>query len=111
MTYQGLNEKQVQELKNKFGENLIPFKEKDKWISILLSQFKSPLIYILIIVELISLFFKEYFDASLIGVVVIVNVLMGFFQEHSAKKTLSALKKILKPKAIVIRDGQRKEVK
>jgi len=110
MTYQGLNEKQVQELKNKFGENLIPFKEKDNWLSILLSQFKSPLIYILIIVGLISLFFKEYFDASLIGVVVVVNVLMGFFQEYNAKKTLSALKKILKPKTIVIRDGQRKEI-
>ncbi|HPO75328.1 MAG TPA: HAD-IC family P-type ATPase, partial [Candidatus Pacearchaeota archaeon] len=42
--------------------------------------------------------------------VIVVNVLMGFFQEYNAKKTLTALKKILKPKAIVIRNGERKEI-
>ena len=110
MSHEGLNEKEVLELRQKFGENVIPYKEEAAWLSVLFSQFKSPLIYIVIIVGLISLIFKEYFDALLIGAVVVLNVLMGFSQEHHAKKTLSALRKILKPKTIVIRESQRKEI-
>lgn len=110
MLDKGLSEKQVLGLRKKCGENVIPFKEETTWLSILFSQLKSPLIYILIIVGLISLIIKEYFDASLIGFVIIINVLMGFFQEHNAKKTLTVLRKILKPKTMVIREGQRKEV-
>jgi len=110
MLHKGLSKKQVLELRKKFGENIIPLKEETTWLSILFSQLKSPLIYILIIVGLISLILKEYFDAGLIWFVIIINVLMGFFQEYNAKKTLTALRKILKPKTIVIREGQRKEV-
>ncbi|KPJ57336.1 hypothetical protein AMJ49_01945 [Parcubacteria bacterium DG_74_2] len=110
MLYKGLSEKQVLKLKKKYGENIIPFKEEATWLSISFSQLKSPLIYILIIVGLISLILKEYFDAGLIAFVIIVNVLMGFFQEYNAKKTLTALRKTLRPKTIVVREGQRKEI-
>jgi len=110
MLYQGLSEKEVLELRKKLGENIIPFKGEATWLSILFSQFKSPLIYILVVVGVISLFLKEYFNTILIGAVIVLNVVMGFFQEYNAKKTLVALKKILKPKAIVIREGKRKEV-
>jgi len=110
MLPEGLSEKKVLELREKFGENAIPLKEGTAWFSILLSQLKSPLIYILIIIGLISLFFKEYLDVILIWSVIILNTLMGFFQEYHVEKTLAALRKILKPKAIVIREGKRKEI-
>jgi len=110
MIAKGLSEKQVLGLREKFGENTISSKKKTAWFSILLSQFKSPLIYILIIIGLISLFFKEYFDLILIWSVIILNTMMGFFQEYHVEKTLAALRKLLKPKAIVIREGIRKEI-
>ncbi|MDO8524664.1 MAG: HAD-IC family P-type ATPase [bacterium] len=110
MLQEGLSEKQVLELRNRFGENSIPSKKKTSWFLILLAQLKSPLIYILIVIGLISLFFKEYFDVILIWSVVALNTLMGFFQEYHVEKTLIALRKILKPKAIVIREGKRKEI-
>jgi Ca2+-transporting ATPase len=108
--YKGLDNEQVLELRQKFGENILEFKEAATWLSILLSQLKSPLIYILIVVSLVSLYFGEYFDTILVISVVILNVLMGFFQEYKAKKILDSLKKILNPKTIVIRGGQRKEI-
>jgi Ca2+-transporting ATPase len=110
MQNQGLSKNEVLELRKKFGENIIPFKEKVSWFSVLLAQLKSPLIYILVIVGSVSLFFREYTDAGLIGFVVILNTLMGFFQEYNAQKTLIALRKILKPKAIVVRNGERREI-
>lgn len=106
----GLSESQAIELRNEFGENSLPQRENASWILIFLSQFKSPLVYTLIVVSAISFFLKDYLNVVLILVVVLVNSLMGFFQEYRAQKTLLALRKILKPKIIVIRDGKRREI-
>jgi len=108
--HKGLNDEEVLELRQKFGENILEFKEAATWLSILLSQLKSPFIYILIAVGLISLYLREYFDTVLIVSVMILNISMGFFQEYKAKKILDSLRKILNPKTIVIRNGQRKEI-
>lgn len=108
MEYLGLSESEVLALKKKFGENVILEKEKISLIKILLTQLKSPLVLILAIVAGISLFFGEFFDFVLIISVLILNTLMGFFQEYNAKRTLYALRKILKPMAMVIREGKRK---
>lgn len=106
----GLLENQVIELRAKFGENSFLEKEDTSWVLIFLSQFKSPLVYTLVVVSAISFFLKDYLNVGLILIVVLVNALMGFFQEYRAQKTLVALRKILKPKIIVIRDGKKKEI-
>ncbi len=110
MPKQGLSKKEVLNLKKKFGDNLLPTKEGTSRLSLFLSQFKSPLIYILIFAALVSLYFRELIDFYLIAIVIIIDALMGFYQEYHAEKTLLALKKILKPKAMVIRDGERQEI-
>lgn len=110
MIENGLTTHQVSKLKQKHGDNLIPQKEKSNWFTILFSQFKSPLIYLLIAVGIISFIFNEKLDALLINLVIFFNVAMGFFQEYSAQKTLSALKKIVRSKSYVIRDGKRIEI-
>jgi len=110
MIEKGLKEKEVLELRKKFGENVLPHKTKYTWFSILLEQFKSPLIYILFFAAAISFYFQKYSDIALIGAVVFLNIIMGFYQEYSAQKTLQALRSILKQKTIVIRDGIKKEI-
>ncbi|MEK7557955.1 MAG: HAD-IC family P-type ATPase [Patescibacteria group bacterium] len=110
MLHQGLNESEVRKLKEKFGENSLPIKEQLSVWAIFFSQFKSPLIYILFFVGLISLFFKEYIDASLIALVGLFNALLGFFQEYNSQKVLVALKNIIKPKALVIRNGHKIQI-
>lgn len=104
----GLTEREVLELRKKYGENLISGKEKINHFLIFLSQFKNPLLYILFFVGIISLVFKEFFDFVLVIAVAFLNAVMGYFQEYNAKKTLFALRKILKPQALVIREGKRK---
>ncbi|HNW96318.1 MAG TPA: cation-transporting P-type ATPase [Candidatus Paceibacterota bacterium] len=108
--HKGLSDNQVLTLKEKFGDNVLEFKETATWLSILLSQLKSPFVYVLVGVALISLYFRQYVDTILVVSVLILNILMGFFQEYKAKKILDSLRKILNPKAIVIRNGQRKEI-
>lgn len=110
MIHNGLKQSEIFALQKKFGTNTLPAKEDLSWLSILFSQFKSPLIYILVLVGLISWIFGQATDALLVSAVIVLNVSMGFFQEYRSQKTLLALSKVLKPKALVIRDGERKEI-
>ncbi len=107
---QGLNQTEVEENRRRFGSNLIPGGKRLVWLRILLSQFKSPLVYILLVAAVITYFLGEYVDMGVILVAVIVNTLLGFFQEYRAEKSLFALKKILTPKVLVIREGREKEI-
>ncbi|MCL5407097.1 MAG: HAD-IC family P-type ATPase [Patescibacteria group bacterium] len=106
----GLNENQVLGLRLQFGENVLLVKKEISWTTILWAQFKSPIIYILLAVGGISFLMGEKIDGSLTLAVLVVNVLMGFYQEYSAHKTLEALRRLIKPKTVVIRDGKRIEI-
>lgn len=110
MKYQGLSEKQILKRKEEFGDNALPEKEQGSPLFLFLSQFNNSLVYILFFVLIISLLFKEFLDAILIGIVVIANSILGFIQEYKAQKTLQALRKIIKPKTTVIREGKQKTI-
>lgn len=106
----GLNGGQIAALQNQFGENTLFSKDKISGVEIFSEQFKSPLIYILLVVGSVSLILGEYIDSSLVLLVLVVNVTMGFCQEYNAQKTLAALRGLLKPRTVVIRDGERTEI-
>ncbi len=106
----GLTKSEVLEQRRKFGENRLPAeKPTSPWI-LLLNQFKSPLIYIILVAALVSLIANEISDFAIIIAVVIIDVILGFVQEYQAQKTYTALKGLLKPTTTVIRDGERCEV-
>ena len=107
----GLNEKEVLSSRKKYGENIIPEKQRFMVLSILIAQFKSPLVFIILIAAIVSIFLKEYTDAGLMFTVIVFNAIMSFLQEYKAQKTLLALKNILTPETNVIRDGHIKKIK
>lgn len=109
-TLDGLSANQVTELRKRFGENRLPPEKNVSSWTILINQFKSPLIYIILIAAGISLALGEISDFTIIMFVVVADVIMGFVQEHKAQRTYIALKNLLKPIAIVIRGGRRQEV-
>lgn len=106
----GLNSDEIQKRLQKFGPNTIKREQSFSWLTIFINQFKSPLIYILALAGLITWLMKDRTDAIVIFSAVIVNSFVGFLQENKASKALWALKKILKVKTIVIRDGYKKEI-
>ncbi|MFH1656432.1 MAG: HAD-IC family P-type ATPase, partial [Candidatus Nealsonbacteria bacterium] len=68
-------------------------------------QFKSPLIYILVIAGIMVLIFKEYTDAIVIFGAVFINTIVGYIQENKASNSLNELKKVFKIKVKTLRDG------
>jgi len=107
---QGLSVGEVRDKQAKYGKNILPEEKTTSAIKIFLSQFANPLVYILCLVALVSLSLQKYFDIVLILGVVFVNALMGFFQENKTQKTLTALKKLVKPSARVLRDNKKQEI-
>jgi Ca2+-transporting ATPase len=106
----GLSEKEAENRLKKFGLNKIPEEEKWTAIKIFLNQFKSPLIYILVVAGIITIFLKDYNDSIIIFLAVLLNSMIGFLQEYKAEKTLSMLKKIVKEEAKVLREGNLKVI-
>jgi Ca2+-transporting ATPase len=106
----GLTSIEVLERRHHFGENRLPAEKTTSVWAILLNQVKSPLVYIILVAALVSLFANEYGDFAIIMAVVVINVVLGFIQEYQAQKTYTALKGLLKPTTTVLRDGERREV-
>ncbi len=107
---QGLTAAEVAARRRSYGENVLPATRAVSVWSILLSQFKSPLVYIILVAAAISLAVGELGDFAIIMAVVIIDAVLGFVQEYQAQRTYTALKGLLKPTTTVIRDGVRQEV-
>lgn len=102
----GLNAQQVAERQVEFGRNILPERKPPSPLDILLHQFKSPLIYILLIAGLIAWLTGDVKDAVFILVVILLNAAIGFFQEWRAAQRAHALQQMLKIQARVRREGQ-----
>ncbi|MCU1325618.1 MAG: Calcium-transporting ATPase (modular protein) [Bryobacterales bacterium] len=74
-------------------------------IQILLGQFKSIIVWILIAAGVISGVLGDLLDAVAILAIVFLNAVIGFYQEFSAEKSIGALKSLTAPEAKVRRDG------
>src|SRR5512135_1143769 len=75
-------------------------------LSLLIAQFKSPIILILLIAAGLSLFLGEETDAYIILSIVLASGLLGFGQEWTAADALGKLLALVQTRASVLRDGR-----
>jgi len=106
----GLTAQEAQEKLRQYGENALPETKPPSFGLIFLRQFLSPLIYILLIAALVSLFLSDVTDALFIGVVLLVNGIIGAVQEYSAGRAAATLKALEQPHAVVVRDRATQEI-
>lgn len=93
--------------RKKFGDNRIKTKNKENPFIIFLRQFKSPLVYILVIAGVLSILLGEEVDALVIFISIMLNVLVGFVQEYRASSALAALFEHTVLETTVIRSGHK----
>ncbi|MBT5740117.1 calcium-translocating P-type ATPase, SERCA-type [Candidatus Woesearchaeota archaeon] len=106
----GISKDEAEQRVHKYGLNEVQAEKLTSPFKILLEQFTSPLVWILIVAFIISLFLHETVDAVVILLIILLNAILGFVQEYRAEQSIEALKKMASPKAIVLRDGQQMKI-
>jgi Ca2+-transporting ATPase len=101
---EGLTSIQAKHRLEKYGKNAIETKSRIKPLRILINQFKSFIIYILLFAVILTISLGHIVDSILILIILIINAIIGFYQELSAQKSLEALKKLSHTTAKVFRD-------
>jgi P-type Ca2+ transporter type 2C len=102
----GISDEEAAKRTITFGANVYAVqKQKSIWL-ILLLQFKSPIVYLLLFAVAVTIYFQNYTEAIAIGVVIFVNALIGFFMELQARSSMNALKEMDIILSKVIRNGK-----
>ncbi|MGB9201989.1 calcium-translocating P-type ATPase, PMCA-type [Methanobacterium sp.] len=108
--YDGLTSEEVLKRVKIYGKNELVEEEKPGPLTKFLSQFKDFLIILLIIAAAAAALVGDRTDAVVILIVVILNAVVGFIQENRAENAMEQLKNMTSTMAIVIRDGNTKNV-
>lgn len=110
VTPNGLSAVEAAERLKKYGPNTLPPpKAKNIWL-IFLSQFLSPLIYVLIGAAILSAIARETSDALFIAAIIVINAILGTWQEWQAENSAAALKSLVTIRAKIKREGKIQEV-
>ena len=106
----GLTEQEAEARLKKYGANEMEEKRGKGVGERFLSQLMDPLIYVLVAAGVVSILLGEAKDAAIIAAVVLLNAAVGVIQEGKAQKALEALKKMTRLTALVMRDGNIREI-
>ncbi|MCL4477015.1 MAG: cation-transporting P-type ATPase [Nitrospirae bacterium] len=95
---------------NKYGPNVLPEAVPRSGLSMFINQFKSLPVALLGAAAGISLLTGGLADAIVIMGVVFINAAIGYTTESQTEKTIHSLKNLVRPSAMVLRDGRLKEI-
>jgi Mg2+-importing ATPase len=107
---EGLTSDDAQKRLALYGSNLLKPKKHSDVFTLLISQFKSPIILILFFATALSFFLHDRVDALIILLIVLVSGLLGFWQEYGASNAVEKLLSIVQIKTSAMRDGIAKEI-
>ena len=92
------------------GSNTIGASANGHIVRLLLRQFASPIVLLLIGAACLSVALHDPTDGAIILAIVLVSGLLGFWQEHNAANIVEALLSKVELQATVIRDGRETKV-
>ena len=102
----GLTQAEADRRLKQYGQNAITAQKQTTALRLLLKQFKSPLVLILIVAAIISAIVGEWVDASLVIAIVLGSTILGFVQEYTAGNAVEKLRAQVTVKSNLLRDGK-----
>lgn len=109
-TTAGLSRQEAQQRLSEYGANSLKQKQQSNTLFLLLNQFKSPIILILMAAAILSGFLGDVIDTVIILGIVLISGLLGFWQERGATDAVAKLLALVQVKATVLRDGQPQDI-
>ncbi len=106
----GLTEKEAVNRLDQYGLNKLKETEERSIWDLILSQINNPVIYLLFSAAILAFIFGDIPEGIAIFFVLLINTAIGFWMEFQAQKSMKALKKLDKIRAVVIRDSVENDI-
>jgi P-type Mg2+ transporter len=107
---QGLSQAKAAARLKRYGPNSVEDRRELGALGLLLHQFKSPLVLILVFGAGIALTLGQLIDASIVILIVLGSCALGFLQEYNASRAVQSLRARLALTVKVVRDGERRSL-
>jgi Ca2+-transporting ATPase len=106
----GLTDQEAAQRLNKYGKNSLIEQKEIRFLGILREEITEPMILLLIAVGVLYSIWGSLTDSLTIITVIVILVLVEVWNEYRAKRSISSLRQLAPPTALVLRNGQQKEV-
>lgn len=106
----GLDAARIESLRAQFGPNRLPETQRRPAWRVVLAQFQSPLIYLLLVAAVLAAALGKREDASVILAVVLLNALIGALQEGRAERSMESLKRLAALRVRVVRESHERTI-
>ncbi|WP_439578589.1 cation-translocating P-type ATPase, partial [Elioraea sp.] len=103
----GLDDAEVAARLAQHGQNSLPEPARAGPLRRFLAQFQNVLIQVLLGAAVVTALLEHWVDTIVIVAVVVINAIVGFIQEGKAEQAMDAVRRMLSPRATVIRNGHR----
>ena len=103
----GLTQSEAHLRLKRYGPNELKHEDTINPFFLFVNQFNNPLLLILSIAIIVSLYLQEYINASVIFGIILLNGILGFIQEYRAEKALDMLKRMTVLQAKVLRNSKK----
>lgn len=102
----GLSETEATERLQKYGYNVLKNESRNSTSKLFIKQFKSSLIYLLLLASALSFALKDIHDGLIITVILLINTGISFYQTLKSQKAVEALQKLVSKEVLVARDNK-----
>ena len=106
----GLASDEARQRLERIGANILKPPKRSDILTLLIAQFKSPIILILLFATGLSFFLQDPADGFIILSIVLISGLLGFWQERGATNAVQKLLSIVQIKATILRDRKAQEL-
>lgn len=105
----GLSSEEAGERLERVGRNEVETTEGTSPLRIFVEQYRTAIIWLLIVAAGVMALVKHSLDAGVIAGVVVFITVFGFLQDYRAERSILALKEMSTTYSIVLRDGEKRE--
>lgn len=106
----GLSMSEVAERLRAFGYNELPAEKSQSLFFLLLEVIREPMFLLLLACGFLYLLMGSMVDAAILLSFVFVVISITFYQERKTERALKALRDLSSPRALVIRDGEKRRI-
>ncbi|OGZ07259.1 MAG: hypothetical protein A3D65_01870 [Candidatus Lloydbacteria bacterium RIFCSPHIGHO2_02_FULL_50_13] len=106
----GLTREEAMSRLRRFGPNVLSESDRKTPIDRIVLEFKSPLTFILLLAGIVTSLLGEYVDSTVIFLALIINIAISLYQEGRADHAFLRLRDAQEKFAVVVRDGEKKQI-